>query len=94
MNQTLRLRPCPDTAVPNWARVARVETAAFTGREIAGDRLRAFASRFAPSKETSAEKVSSLAITAGIYAGVLAVAWELSSVNLLALLHALHLNGV
>jgi hypothetical protein len=94
MNQTLRLRPCPDTAVPNWARVARVETAAFTGREIAGDRLRAFTSRFAPSRETGAEKASGIAITAGIYAGIVALAWQLSSVNLVSLFHALHLNGV
>jgi hypothetical protein len=94
MNQTLRFRPCPDTAVPNWARVARVETSAFTGRAITGDRLQAFASRFTPSQQTVPETASGIAITAAIYTGIAALAWQLSSVNLLSVLHALHLNGV
>jgi hypothetical protein len=68
--------------------------AAFTARRPSGDRLRAFASRFVPASETTGQRLSGVAVTAGVYAGLALVAYELASLNLVALFHALHLNGV
>jgi S-adenosylmethionine synthetase len=94
VNQAFRLSPARDTVVSNWGRIAPVGTAAFTGRHPSVDRLRAFASRFVPAKETTGQKLSGVAVTAGVYAAVAAVAYELASLNLAGLFHALHLNGV
>jgi hypothetical protein len=94
MNQALRLSPAPDTAIAQWARIASTGTPATSGRGFTNDRLRAFATRFSPSRQSLLEKVSGPAITAAIYAGIAALAWELGTANLTPLFAALHLNGV
>ncbi len=45
------------------------------------ERLRAFATRFAPSKQTAAQTAFGLSATAAIYLGIAALAVELATAN-------------
>ena len=94
MNQALRLNLSQDTLVGKGARVASVQPSTFAGHGFTSERLKAFASRFAPSKETLVQKVSGIGLTAALYVGIATLALELSTANVLPLFHAFHLNGV
>jgi hypothetical protein len=93
MNQALRANFGTDAVVRSWPAVAPIEPGTFA-RGFSSDRLKAFKTRFVPSRESLAQRLSSFAMTAGLYAAIAVVARELSTANLTPILHALHLNGV
>ncbi len=93
MNYTLRFTTGTDTLVPNRSNVATVDSGSFIGK-FSSDRLKAFQTRFNPSNESIAQKLSNYAVTAGLYAAIAAAAIGLSTANVTPLLHVLHLNGV
>jgi hypothetical protein len=93
MNHTLRYNTGTDTLVRSWPNVAKVDSSSFID-SISSDRLKAFKTRFSPSSESLGQKLSNYAVTAGIYAAIAAAAVGLSTANVAALLHVLHLNGV
>jgi hypothetical protein len=93
MNTAMTFYPA-DRPLAKGARVAAVSNGSFTASRFSADRLKAFATRFSPSNDSWMERAGGVALTLGAYVGVAAAAYGLSTVNVIQVLHALHLNGV
>jgi len=93
MNTALRFNSS-ETLISQWARVAPVSASSFTGRSFPSDRLKAFASRFSPSKESWLDRVAGIGATLAAYAGIAFAAQGLTTLHVAQIVHALHLNGV
>jgi hypothetical protein len=91
---TLRYNPDSDSLISQWARIATVGTRSFTGRRFPADRLKAFATRFQPSRESWTQRIAGVGLTLGAYAGAVIAARGLSTLDVSQLMHALHLSGV
>jgi hypothetical protein len=83
-----------DRLLAKGARIEPVSNGSFTGSRFSADRLKAFATRFSPSTESWTQRAGGIAVTLGAYAGAAAAAYGLSTLNVMQILHALHLNGV
>jgi hypothetical protein len=83
-----------DRLLAKGARIAPVSNGSFAGSRYPADRLKAFATRFSPSNESWTQRIGGIAVTLGAYAGVAAAAYGLSTLNVIQILHTLHLNGV
>jgi hypothetical protein len=94
MNSAIRFSPETDTVISQWANVAPVGTGSFIGRGFSSERLKAFQSRFNPSRESLGQRISNVALTLGAYVGIAAAFRAMSTANVLPLLQALHLHGV
>jgi hypothetical protein len=94
MNNALRLSPVTDRLISQWANVAPVGAASFVRRGFSSERLKAFRSRFSPSRESLTQRIANVALTMGAYAGVAVAFRAVSTTNVLPLLQALHLHGV
>jgi hypothetical protein len=94
MNSALRFSPGTDTVISQWAKVVPVGTGSFVRRGFASERLKAFRSRFSPSRESLTQRISNVALTIGAYAGIAVAFRAISTTNVLPLLQAFHLHGV